>query len=118
MKFFLYLVALGLLVLGGTRGWDALESASARPSSAGPRVIVYLDPADPAGREAEAFFRNRGLDVEVRNVMQSAPAHAEYVRLGGGPLPLIRVGPERLNGFDRHTAERVLDRLERRPLIP
>jgi len=116
MKTLLLLSTLGLLALAGMKGWDALQPAGG-PAPTGPRVAIYLDPSDPAGWEAEAFFRRRGLQAEVWDVTQNASAHAEYVRMGGGPLPVVRIGSERLSGFDRRTAERILDRMERAPLV-
>lgn len=117
MKPLLILSLLGLLAFAGMKGATALQEPAASRAPAGPPIAIYLDPSDPIGWEAEAFFRGRGLRPEVWDVTQNAHAHAEYIRMGGGPLPVVRIGPERLSGFDRRTAERVLDRLERAPLV-
>lgn len=116
MRTLLFLAVLGLAAFVGLRGWDALQPAEGGPAD-GRRVTLYVDPHDPLAWEAEAFFRSRGFAVDVRDVTQSAPAHAEYVRLGGGPLPLIRLPSEVLHGFERHRVERVLDRLDRQPPV-
>jgi hypothetical protein len=110
MKPLATLVLLGLLAfVFSQRPSFIFGEQAARPNVL--TVEVYLDPTQAEGWEAERFFRARGLRVHTRDIMTDADAHKEYIRRGRGPLPMILIGNERLDGFRDWEAQRLLDRI-------
>lgn len=113
MRTLFVLALLGLLAFAGAKGQQYLPSLDSPPSFRGHEVVLYADSGSAEAWEAAEFYRQRGLRVRVRDIRTDATAHAEYVRMGGGELPVSVIGAHRLHGFRSWEAERVLDQLSR-----
>jgi hypothetical protein len=111
MRILLAVAALGLLAYLGFAAFPEIAVTSAPDT---PDAIIFLDPAQPDGFQAEQFFRSRGMNVLVRDVSTDATARAEYVRRGARGLPMIIIRGDQLDGFRQWEAERLLDSHARR----
>jgi glutaredoxin len=45
------------------------------------------------------YFRRHGIDYVEHDIERSPEGRAEYQRLGGGGVPLILIGEQRMSGF-------------------
>lgn len=112
------LLLLGLLLLGAVCGAPSSQAAPARAGSgpdtveevrgasrqgraAGaraqgqrefPRVEVYLTDWCPYCRKLEAFLKQNRVPYVRKNIEASDQFSREYERLGGGGIPLTRIG--------------------------
>lgn len=110
MRILLVLAALGLLAFLGLKGMPFMPAPAGAPAA---EAVLYADPADAATWEAERFMQRHGYRVRVRDVNVDAAAHAEYIRLGAGELPIILFDGHRVNGFRSWEIERLIDRSRR-----
>lgn len=104
-----------MLALLGLLGFFGLNGLPFTPAPAGaqPYAELYIDASDGASWEAERFMRSQGYQVRVHDIRVDGAAHAEYIRLGAGELPIILFDGHRVNGFRSWEIERLIDRSQR-----
>jgi len=111
MRTLLVVALLGLFAYLGLHGLPHLATS---PTAQTQEVAtIFVDPNDPTAWEAERFFRDRGIQVKLRDIVRDADAHAEYIRRGAGALPVIVFHGQQFEGFRSWEVERVLDQRSR-----
>jgi hypothetical protein len=111
MRILLVLAALGLLAFLGLKGVPFMPAPAGGPGAA--EAVLYADSSDGTTWDAERFLQKHGYTVRVRDITVDAAAHAEYIRLGAGELPIILLEGDRVNGFRSWEVERIIDRARR-----
>lgn len=64
-----------------------------------PKIVMYATKTCGYCAKARAYFTERGVPWEERDIETSAQAAREFKSLGGVGTPLILIGDERLVGF-------------------
>ena len=91
---------------------DGLEPAEGaadtgeRPQAGGGRVTMYSTSWCGYCRRARQYFRAEGIPFTEHDIEASARARRAYNRLGGGGVPLLKVGGRTMNGFSVESFER------------
>lgn len=70
--------------------------------------VMYATKWCPYCAKARAYFSNRGIHYEERDVEASDEYGEFYQWLNSSGYPLIYFGAKRLQGFDRHKLDRLL----------
>ncbi|WP_058555465.1 glutaredoxin domain-containing protein [Thiohalocapsa sp. ML1] len=76
-------------------------------ASAPGRVLLYSTRWCGFCTKARQYFQANGIAFDEYDVETSAKGKRDYARLGGGGVPVILVGGQRLNGFNSAAFERV-----------
>ena len=84
--------------------------AFALPASAEDRVAVkmYATSWCPYCAKARAYFARRNIAYVEVDIEKSREGRAEYDRLGARGIPVILVGPQRMNGFSEARLSQLL----------
>jgi glutaredoxin len=77
----------------------ALAVASPAMAQSRPEVKMYATAWCPYCAKARAYFAKRGIAYVEVDIEKSREGRAEYDRLGARGIPVILVGPRRMNGF-------------------
>lgn len=87
-----------------------LSLAVASPAMAQnrPEVKMYATSWCPYCAKARAYFARRGIAYVEVDIEKSRDGRAEYDRLGARGIPVILVGPQRMNGFSEARLTRLL----------
>ena len=81
----------------GVEGCPGATSASRTASSA--QVVMFATSWCPYCAKARAYFARRGIAYVEVDIEKSREGRAEYESLGARGIPVILVGPQRMNGF-------------------
>ncbi len=71
-------------------------------------VEVFVTSWCPYCRELEAFLTSEGVPFKRYDIESSTAGRKIYEQLGGGGVPVTRIGSTVLRGFDREKMSRVL----------
>ena len=87
-----------------------LSAAFAFPAQAEdkPAVKMYATSWCPYCAKARAYFARRGIAYVEVDIERSREGRAEYDRLGARGIPVIFVGPQRMNGFSEARLSQLL----------
>jgi mycoredoxin len=78
-------------------------------AGAKPEVKMYATSWCPYCAKARAYFARRGIAYVEVDIEKSREGRAEYDRLGArGSIPVILVGPRRMNGFSEARLSQLL----------
>jgi len=86
--------------------WTSIGLAHQQPASAESaagqlRVVMYATATCGYCAKARAYFKERGVEWEERDIDTSAQARSEWKELGGFATPLIVINKQRLIGFSQ-----------------
>jgi len=90
---------------------EEVRPGAARPPAARklPRVEVYVTDWCPYCQKLEAFLKQNRIPYVRKNIEQDAGFEREHDALGGGGIPLTRIGGERvIRGFQPELIAREL----------
>ncbi len=93
-----------LLVLFGC----AIAAPVSADAGAKPEVKMYATSWCPYCAKARAYFSRRGIAYVEVDIEKSREGRAEYDRLGARGIPVILVGPQRMNGFSEARLSQLL----------
>jgi glutaredoxin len=87
-----------------------LSVAFALPATAQerPAVKMYATSWCPYCAKARAYFARRNIAYVEIDIEKSREGRAEYDRLGARGIPVILVGPQRMNGFSEARLSQLL----------
>jgi len=87
-----------------------LSLAVASPAMAEnrPEVKMYATSWCPYCAKARAYFARRNIAYVEVDIEKSKEGRAEYDRLGARGIPVILVGPQRMNGFSEARLSQLL----------
>ena len=71
-------------------------------------VKMYATSWCPYCAKARAYFARRGISYVEVDIEKSREGRAEYERLGARGIPVILVGPQRMNGFSEARLSQLL----------
>ena len=74
-----------------------------------PRVEIFVTSWCPYCRALEGFLASRGIAYTKYDIEKSPQARAAHARLGGGGIPVTRIGSEVIRGFDKARLLEVLN---------
>ena len=75
---------------------------------AAPRITLFTTRDCAHCRQAKQFLQARGLRFVEFDVQRSTRGQKEFARLGARGVPVILVGDQRIDGFDRRRLEAAL----------
>lgn len=75
-----------------------------------PHIVLYTHTGCPGGDRAISYFRNRGIPVDVKDIVQDPQARTEFQRCGCFATPVIVIGSRKLIGFDEDEVSAILNR--------
>ena len=75
-------------------------SASASPKTQIPQVEIFVTSWCPYCRKLESFLKQNRIDYTRYDVENDAKGAEEFGRMGGGGVPMARVGKEIIHGYD------------------
>ena len=76
-----------------------------------PRITLYGTRQCPACRQARSYLQQRKLAFQELDVSINLRAQKALARLGAKGVPVIMIGDDRVDGFDRKRLDRLLDKL-------
>lgn len=71
------------------------------------KVVMYSASWCPVCKQAKRYFRDQRIDYTEYDIETSARGKRDFETLGGGGVPIILVGRQRLNGFSEASFESV-----------
>jgi hypothetical protein len=71
-------------------------------------VEIYVDGKSQDCMTALAFFTANGVSIQKHEIDKSPQAKKQFEAQGGGALPLILIGDQRMDGWDEPTARKLL----------
>jgi len=77
-------------------------------AGAKPEVKMYATSWCPYCAKARSYFARRGIAYVEVDIEKSREGRAEYDRLGARGIPVILVGPQRMNGFSEARLSQLL----------
>ena len=92
-----------LIALGCVAAAPAFAEAGAKAE-----VKMYATSWCPYCAKARAYFARRGIAYVEVDIEKSREGRAEYDRLGARGIPVILVGPQRMNGFSEARLSQLL----------
>ena len=76
-----------------------------------PRITLYSSRRCPHCRQAKQYLQQKGLRFQEFDVETNARANKAFRRLGARGVPVIIIGEQRFDGFDRKRLDRALAKL-------
>ena len=86
----------------------SLAVASPAVAENRPEVKMYATSWCPYCAKARAYFARRNIAYVEVDIEKSKEGRAEYERLGARGIPVIFVGPQRMNGFSEARLSQLL----------
>ncbi|RYD14137.1 MAG: glutaredoxin family protein [Lysobacteraceae bacterium] len=99
-RIFGWMVAAGIAALSG--------AAAAAGTAAAPDVVMYATADCGYCAKARAYFDERGVAFEERDIDASPAARSEWKEKGGIGTPLILINGRRFQGFDPSALDAML----------
>lgn len=65
------------------------------------QVIIYTTERCGYCKQAIAYFRKKGISYTKYDVETSAKGKRDYKKLGGGGVPIIKIGSKLMHGFSQ-----------------
>jgi hypothetical protein len=89
---------------------DTTEAKESRAGGeAGAQAVeIYVDGKSQDCMTALAFFTANGIPVQKYEIEKSPDAKKRFEAQGGGALPLILIGDQRMDGWDEPAARKLL----------
>lgn len=75
-------------------------------------VIMYTTAWCPYCAKARRFLQSAGIPFTEYDVEKSPQAYAEYERLSGQGVPVLRIGNHTIQGFDPEGIRQAIDDLQ------
>ena len=72
------------------------------------KVTIYTSSTCPHCHTAKDYLTEKGVDFEEKNVGNDAEARKELIQKGYMGVPVIIVGDEEIQGFDKEKLEELL----------
>jgi len=69
------------------------------------KVVLYSSSSCAKCREAKQYFMANGITYAEFDVQKNRRGAKEFARLNGRAVPIILIGGERLNGFNKRDFE-------------
>ena len=74
-----------------------------------PKAIIYTTPTCQYCKMAKAYFQEKGVEYEEKDVLTDLQARKEMIEKSGQlGVPVITIGNNVVIGFDKHTLEHLL----------
>lgn len=73
-----------------------------------PEVIIYTTPTCGYCHRAKAYFKQHGIRFTEHDVTTSRKARRDFEALNGRGVPLILIGDQRINGFNKSAINQAL----------
>lgn len=73
-----------------------------------PKVTIYTSSTCPHCHTAKNYLREKNVEFEERNVQNDPEARKELIQKGYMGVPVIIVGEEEIQGFDKDRLEELL----------
>ena len=74
-----------------------------------PKAIIYTTPTCQYCKLAKAYFQEKGVEYEEKDVLTDLQARKEMIEKSGQlGVPVITIGNNVVIGFDKHTLEHLL----------
>lgn len=104
-------LVLGLaLVMTGVVSTLSLPNAAAAQSTTAtaPHIVMYTTQSCSYCAKARAWFKDKGLDWDERDIETSASANSQFKTMGGQGTPLIVIDGKAIHGFHAKAIEAAL----------
>lgn len=73
-----------------------------------PKVTVFTSSTCPHCKTAKDYLKEKGVEFEERNVQNDPEARKELIQKGYMGVPVIVVGDEEIQGFDKARLDELL----------
>ncbi len=73
-----------------------------------PRITLYSTRRCPHCRQLKTWLQQRGLRFQEFDIESNRRAFKAFQRLGARSVPVLLVGEQRIDGFDRQRLQRLL----------
>lgn len=73
-----------------------------------PKVTIFTSSTCPHCKTAKDYLKEKGVEFEERNVQNDPEARKELIQKGYMGVPVIVVGDEEIQGFDKQRLEELL----------
>jgi glutaredoxin-like YruB-family protein len=75
-----------------------------------PRITLYSAGNCPQCRQAKQYLQQQGIRFQEFDIQRNSRAQKAFARLGARGVPVILVGENRIDGFDRKRLDAALNR--------
>lgn len=73
-----------------------------------PKVTIFTSSTCPHCKTAKDYLKEKGVEFEERNVQNDPEARKELIQKGYMGVPVIVVGDEEIQGFDKARLDELL----------
>ncbi len=73
-----------------------------------PKVTIFTSSTCPHCKTAKDYLKEKGVEFEERNVQNDPEARKELIQKGYMGVPVIVVGEEEIQGFDKSRLDELL----------
>lgn len=73
-----------------------------------PKVTIFTSSTCPHCKTAKDYLNEKGVEFEERNVQNDPEARKELIQKGYMGVPVIVVGEEEIQGFDKARLDELL----------
>lgn len=73
-----------------------------------PKVTLFTSSTCPHCHTAKDYLKEKGVEFEERNIQNDPEARKELIQKGYMGVPVIVVGEEEIQGFDRERLDAIL----------
>lgn len=73
-----------------------------------PKVTVFTSSTCPHCKTAKDYLKEKGVEFEERNVQNDPEARKELIQKGYMGVPVIVIGEEEIQGFDKTRLDELL----------
>jgi len=114
------LVLFALAIVVNSNWWriELMLNPISHEQLGGYSIIMYSTSSCRYCAKARRFFSASQLPYKEYDIEKSAIAHQEYKQLGGRGVPVIKIGPHVIQGFDHRTIRKVVDQLDKLSTTP
>lgn len=107
-----------LVFIGGIiliPNWWRIELSLNPVHASGQEVKMYSTSWCPYCAKAREYFETANIAYSEFDIERSTVANQEYLRLNGRGVPLIVIGQQAIQGFDRHAIRKALEKTQPAP---
>lgn len=86
-----------------------LAFAETTPVKSAKTVEIYVTEWCHYCRDAQSYMKSRGIPFTAYDIEKDSAANRRYKELGGGGVPILKIGSEKMFGFSKDRFEYLLN---------
>lgn len=72
------------------------------------KVIIYSSDSCIYCKEAKAYFKNKGIEFDEKNITKDMDARKELMKMGYMSVPIIKIDDKIIKGFNKEMINKII----------